>query len=373
MTAGPQAIVFVITQLDAGGAERALTQLVLRLDKSRFQPTVISLRPRPVGARAILVEQLEAAGVAVEFLNALQKWEFPRAVWRLSRRLQELRPAVVQSFLFHANVVTALAGKLSGVPVVAGMRVADPSRTRQRVERWLAPLIKMHICVSQSVADFYQKTVGISRDKLDVIPNGVDVERFAQALPVDRSSLPVPANRRLLVAIGRLERQKGHDWLLPILAKAFEELPEQELLLVGDGPDRGRLQQQASELGIGDRVHFLGWRSDVPELLRGADLLLLPSRWEGMPNVLLEAMAAGLPVLTTRVEGTTEILGPLATEQSVAVGDSAAFEDAIVRLCQDRVLSAELGQSNRERVLASFSLAVMTQAYEQIYMRLMKS
>jgi len=374
MTFGaPRTIVLVITQLDPGGAERALAQLALRLDRQKFRPIVISLRARPVVGRAFLVETLEAAGIPVEFLNARHKWELPRAVWRLRRRLRAVRPVAVQSFLFHANVVAALAGKWAGVPVVAGVRVADPIRSRQRAERWLAPLISRFVCVSQSVADFCEQTAGIAREKLVVIPNGVDVEKFAHAQPVDRAALPVPAGRRLLIAIGRLEKQKGHDWLLPVLARAFPQLPEHDLLLVGDGPEQARLQQQAGELGIASRVHFLGWRGDIPALLRAAELLLLPSRWEGMPNVLLEAMAAGLPVLTTRVEGTTEILGPLAPEQSVPAGDAAAFERALVSLASDAARSVDLGQQNRARVLASFSLAFSVQAYEQIYMELMKS
>ncbi|QDU28317.1 Putative glycosyltransferase EpsF [Anatilimnocola aggregata] len=369
----PRVIVLVITELDPGGAERAFTHLALRLDKSQWQPVVISLRARPTAANSILVDQLETAGIQVEFLNARHKWQFPWAIWCLRRRLRELRPAIVQSFLFHANVVSALAGRLAGTKVVAGVRVADPSRSRQRLERWLSPLIAKFVCVSQSVADFCEQSAGIAREKLQVIPNGVDVDRFANATSADRTTLGMPADRRLMIAIGRLEKQKGHDWLLPILARVFSELPAHDLLLVGDGTERTRLEQQAVQLGIRQRVHFLGRRTDVPELLRAAELMVLSSRWEGMPNVLLEAMAAGLPVVTTRVEGADEILGPLAARQCVAKGDSPSFERAVLALACEPELAAALGRANQSRVTARFSLAVMTQAYEQLYMRLTKS
>src|SRR5687767_9808047 len=124
MTSGsPRRLALVITGLEPGGAERALTHLALRINRDKFQPAVISLRPRPSGVQAELVEQLEAAGVPVDFLNARSKWQFPATIWNLSRRLRTLRPAVVQSFLFHANVTAALAAKLQGIPVLGGIRV----------------------------------------------------------------------------------------------------------------------------------------------------------------------------------------------------------------------------------------------------------
>lgn len=369
----PQPLALIITGLEPGGAERALTQLALRIDRNRFQPHVFGLRLPPAETQRELVEQLEAAEIPVEFLQTRYKWQFPVAVWRLSRRLRKLRPAIVQSFLFHANVVSAYAGKFSRVKVVAGVRVADPNGSRQRTERWIAPLVERFVCVSQSVADFCAQTCRLPQQKLVVIPNGVDVAKFRDAVAADRTKLGLPADRRFLIAVGRLDKQKGHDWLLPLLPQVFAERPQHDLLLVGDGPERETLQRQAEALGLEPRIHFLGWRGDVPSLLKLADLLLLPSRWEGMPNVLLEAMAAGKPTVTTRVEGAEEILGPLATEQLIELGDGPAFQKRVLAMTASNATAADLGEANQERVQQHFSLAVMAKAYEELYRQITNS
>jgi glycosyltransferase involved in cell wall biosynthesis len=294
-------------------------------------------------------------------------------VLRLKRRLQALRIGLVQSFLFHANVVAATAGRLAGVKVVAGIRVADPNRQRQRLERWLAPVIERYVCVSQSVADFSAEVAGLPREKLVVIPNGVDVARFRDATAIHLSTLGLPAGRRWLIAVGRLEKQKGYDRLLPLLPTVFEAHREYDLLLVGSGAERESLTRQARELGIEARVHFAGWQTNVPGLLKAAELLLLPSRYEGMPNVVLEAMAAALPVVATGVEGTAELLGPLAAEQLTPPEDGPAFQAALLAMLASRDGQIELGRANQRRVEERFSLAVMAIAYESFYTSLMNS
>ena len=373
MPAGPQPLALVITGLEPGGAERALTQLALRIDRAKFQPFVFSLQPKPREEKCGLVNQLAAADVPVEFLNARSKWQFASAVWRLSRRLRAIRPAIAQSFLFHANVVTALAGRISGVKVVAGIRVADPSRARHRAERWIARWVQKFVCVSQSVADFSATTALLPREKLCVIPNSVDIARFANAEPADGEALGLPPQRRFLIAVGRLDKQKGFDWLLPLLPRIFAERPSHDLLLVGDGPERSALQLQAKELGIDGRIHFLGWQPNVPGLLKLAELLVLSSRWEGMPNVLLEAMAAGLPVVSTAVEGAAEILGPLHDQQLAPFGDAAAFQNRVLALTAMVDPEAHLGQHNQQRVSDRFSLALLASAYEELYSRIINS
>jgi glycosyltransferase involved in cell wall biosynthesis len=373
MTTTARNLALVITELNPGGAERALTQLALRIDRTKFQPFVFSLQGRPAEEQDELVRQLKEAEIPVEFLNARSKWEFPAAVLQLKRRLRALQMELVQSFLFHANVVAATAGRLAGVKVVAGIRVADPNPQRQRVERWLAPVIERYVCVSQSVADFSAEVAKLPPEKLVVIPNGVDVARFRDAAPADLATLGLPAGRRWLIAVGRLHEQKGYDWLLPLLPPVFAAHPEYDLLIVGSGPQREALFQQARELHIAPRVHFAGWQPNVPELLKAADVLLLPSRYEGMPNVILEAMATSLPVVATRVEGTFELLGPLATHQLTPPGDAAAFRTSLLAMLASRGRQIEVGAANQRRAESHFSLAVMVTAYQDLYACLMNS
>jgi glycosyltransferase involved in cell wall biosynthesis len=369
----PPVVALLITQLDPGGAERALTKLALGLDRQRFTPLVISIRPRPRGDQALLVEQLEQAGIRVEFLNARSKLQFPLALIRLRGILRSSGARLVQSFLFHANVLAALGAKWAGIPAVAGVRVADPSRSRQIAEGLLAGLFARYVCVSQSVANFCQQKCGVPAEKITVIPNGVDVAAIDAARPVELASLGIASDRRLWISVGRLDKQKGHGWLLPILKRVFAQLPQHDLLLVGDGPEREALQRQARDLGLASRIHFLGWRSDVSALLKASELFLLPSRWEGMPNALLEAMAAGLPVVAMLVEGVAEILGPLSDEQGVVPGLASGFEEKLLSLAASASSRSSLGRANQDRVLHEFSLASAVQAYEQIYITLMKS
>ena len=145
------------------------------------------------------------------------------------------------------------------------------------------------------------------------------------------------------------------------------QVPDYDLLLVGDGEQRAKLEQRAKELNIADRVHLAGWRPDVLEILAASSLLVLPSKWEGMPNVVLQAMALGLPVLATSVEGTCELLGDLADPQTAAYGETQVFSRKLVAVLSDEAESERLGVQNRERARQSFSLAQMIRCYEELW------
>ena len=361
-------LALVITELEVGGAERCLVQVACGLDRARFAPVVYSLAARPPDSRSSLVRQLEDGGVPVRFVGVRAAWQLGTAVKRLRSMLAEQQPQVVQTFLFHANVVGTLAAR--GVPaprLVHGMRVADPSWFRQAVERRSTARADKVVCVSRSVSEFCAKRLRVPAEKLVVIPNGIDVEAYRGLPPADLRQFGLPPGRRAIVFVGRLHPQKGLDWFLSFAPQMFEQLPDHDLLMVGDGPERGRLESIVRSKGLGGRVHWAGWSPHVAEILLASDLLVLPSRWEGMPNVLLEGMAAGLPIVSTRAHGVEELLGPLADEQCADFGDAEAFLSRLRRLAENRQAAAELGRKNRERVERFFSRQAMLQAYEQVY------
>jgi len=361
-------IAFVITELDVGGAERCLVNLTTRLDRERFAPIVYSLAPRPSGDMEALVLNLEKANIPIHFVGVSSSWQFASAIRKLRKLLADQQPHVVQTFLFHANIVGTLAARVPGRPsIVNGIRVADPSRWRQRWERWLNRRVDKVVCVSQSVAEFCERQVRLPAGKLVVIPNGIDPDACPATPTGDLANLGFPADRRAIVYVGRLHEQKGVDWLLRLAPQVLSRLPDHDLLLVGDGPGRNKLKALATSLEISHRVHFAGWRPDVPNILAASSLLVLPSRWEGMPNAVLEAMATGLPVVSTRAAGVVELLGPLWELQTVEVGDASGFADRVLDFAEDPRRAEETGRQNRERVCDHFSLGAMVAAYERLY------
>ncbi|MBN1588909.1 MAG: glycosyltransferase [Pirellulales bacterium] len=361
-------VALCITELDVGGAERCLERLATRLDRDRFAPVVYVVAPRPEGDLACL-SALKAGGVEVCFLGFRRKWQLPLAVGRLANRLRRQKPVVTQSFLFHANIVARLAARLAGVPVVlSGIRVAERrSRWPLRVDRMTEGLVDRHVCVSQSVAQFAQRVAGLSQSKLVVIPNGIDPGQYVAQTPADLRSMNIDAGRRLVTYVGRLDPQKGLPWLIEGAKSWLGRVADCDLILVGRGPERNALESLVAQWGIADRVHFLGFRNDVPAILARSELVVLPSRWEGMPNAVLEAMAAGRPVVATDVEGVAELLGPNAAAQSVGYGQTEAFVEKIVGLLGDRELAGRLGRENRRRVEQKYTIESMVEAYESLW------
>jgi glycosyltransferase involved in cell wall biosynthesis len=366
MTHFPRRLALVITELDPGGAERMLVELATRLDRSRYQPQVYSLAPPPHPDRQILTRRLADAQIPTTFLGLRRASEFFSAISTLTSHLRNRPADLVQSFLFHANVVAARAALSAGTPrLVTGIRVADPRWWRIALERMATTRADRFVCVSQSVAEYVRRR-GFSSEKLTVIPNGVDLTRWQNAVPADLSPLGVAPGRQAILYVGRLDKQKGLDRFFSDLPDVLEQLPDHDLLLVGDGPLLRRLQKQAARFRFDERVHFLGWRDDVPSLMQASTLLVLPSRWEGMPNVVLEAMAAGKPVVATQSEGTVELLGLGALQQTVPVGDWAGLARRIVEVALDLKLAAQLGRQNQERA-EQFSLDRVAERYQRLY------
>ena len=360
-------VAFVITELNVGGAERCLTQLAIGLDRARFEPLVISIAPRPLGEQQMFVNLLEAAQLPVRFLNASSKWQLPIGMRRLRRELAAFRPDVVQSFLFHADVLARLAGRSNPCRSFMGLRVADPTRWRQRCERWAARQATAVVCVSEAVREYARDEARIDPEKLVVIPNAIDVEMQRAVEPLNVTSIGVGESRRLILCVGRLHPQKGIEWLLETMPAVFERLPDHDLLVVGTGPDKARLESQARALNMDKRVHFVGWRDDVPRLMATSSQLVLSSRWEGMPNVVLEAMAAALPVVATNTHGVRELLGADHKCQTVEFGDTNALVDRLVSFGSDDELAGRIGAANQSRAATCFSLKGMVAAYESLY------
>jgi len=366
-------IALCITDLEVGGAERCLAELAARLDQTRFAPVVYSLASPPADSRRHCATRIEEAGVPIVYLGARSVWSFWPTLGELRRLLASQRPQLIQTFLFHANVIGRLAGRWAGVRrVVSGLRVAEHgSRWHLWADRTTRRWVDRYVCVSQAVARFAQTEGGLPGARLVVIPNGIDAAQYP-ASPARLAELGVEGAHGVVTYVGRLDWQKDVLWLLQAAPQFLAESPGIHLLIVGAGPQAEELQRFAGQLGIGNRVHFLGFRQDVPAVLAVSRLLVLPSRWEGMPNVVLEAMASRLPVVAADVEGVRELLGPAVEQQVVRHGDSAGLAAKVLRLLNDRELAAELGHSNRLRAEEAFAIERMVAAYEELWTMLVE-
>jgi len=370
-------VALCITELRVGGAEHALVELATRLDRSRFAPFVCSMKPRPTDEEHSFVQQLTEADISIEFANIGPPWSLPGGLLRLRNAFKKHKPQVCQSFLFHANFFSRLAARAAGVPIViSGIRVAEREKTwHLRLDRMTQSLVDKYVCVSKGVADF-TALMGIPQRKICIIPNGIDPADYENVPKSDLARFGRLPHTHQVIVIGRLHRQKGIDWLLQTLSHWLEPRADCELLIVGDGPERAVLEQTAAQQPCRSRIHFLGQRRDVPELLAASDLLLLPSRWEGMPNVVMQAMAAGLPVVATEVEGIEELLAQqskafgdsMPLMQTCKFGDTAAFASKINQFLDDEKLRQITGIRNKEKIRQHFQIEQMVAAYEELWL-----
>lgn len=363
-------LAFCITDLDPGGAERALYHLVTRLDPARWEPAVFCLT-----SGGLLATQLQAAGIPVHVLDVAHAWQIPGAIWRLRNLLREWQPALVQTFLFHGNFVGRLAAWGAGAPlVISGIRVAEQrAKGHLWLDRWTQSLVNFHVCVSEAVAEFSASRGKLPREKLLVIRNGVEFERFAQAEPAALAEFGIPPGSQVVMSVGRLDPQKGLRTLIAAAQPLCARYATLHLLIVGEGAQRSELERELTHRQLTERVHLAGWRGDVPRLLRAAHLFVLPSLWEGLPNAVLEAMAAGLPVICSRVEGASELIEDRQSGILVSPGAADELRAAIAAALDDPVFAGHIAAGGQQRVREKFTWEGMAQQYAALYRRLIEA
>ena len=363
----PIPILIVTTELGMGGAERAVANLACRLDRTRFAARVVVLDSPPEPPKDGLVTQLESTGIPLTFLNCRSKWQLFSAVRKLKRIVREQQPQVVISFLFHANVVTALATRGMNLIRLPALRVIEQGWWRRKLQTWSARGAGRILCVSEGVRSFAEHSLKLPPEKLVVIPNAVDlasIEPNPYGPPTDR--------RHRILAVGRLHEQKGFDWLIFRLAALLREKPDWELVILGEGDQVAELTVQIESEGLNDSVRLEGWKNDLPRWFATSEVFALSSRWEGMPNALIEAMAHGLPVMATNVEGVAELLSGNLSEQIVNHWEMPEAEAFLRRLMEDSQLRENLGKANRKQIQTHFSFEQIVPRYEQLIEQVLK-
>tara|TARA_R110002049_G_scaffold2750_4_gene21972 strand:+ start:145507 stop:146634 length:1128 start_codon:yes stop_codon:yes gene_type:complete len=360
----------VITELAPGGAERCLAELAVGLAETGDRVRVCSIASLPSADRGQLVDKIKNADIPLHSCECDHSYQFVSAYQKLAKWMQAGQADLCQTFLFHANVLGTIAAERSGTKKrVGGLRVAEPNRFRELVERWAVRRMDSLVCVSDAVQLFALQRLNCPSARSIVIPNGVDVSRFAGAPPLDWSAIGWPRDAQVILFVGRMHPQKGIDQLRRHIDRLIPKDTHRRMLLVGDGPQAAEIDAWIEQVGDG-RIKRLPWQPDVAPLMRSAQLLILPSRYEGMPNVILEAMAAGRPVVCSRVEGIDELLPARAATsalQTYRPGDEAKMLDLVDAFCTAPETADEVGASNQAEVRNHFSMAAMIDAYRRHY------
>lgn len=359
-------VLFVIATLDPAGAERQMVHLCRRLPRDEFDTAVCCLtRGGPLEA------DLRREGIPVEVLNKSGRWDL-RAVARLTGLMRRSRPDIVHTWLPTANTLGRVAAISARVPVlIASERAADVWKgfSRRAADRALAHCTTLILTNADAVRSFLIERIGLPERKIRVIRNGFDIAEFdAAAALALQSPLPERGDAPVIGSVGRLEPQKGMTHLIDAAALLRREYGRPfQVWIAGGGPDEAALRRQAEQAGVADCVRFLGLRMDVPALMGRFDLFALPSLWEGLPNVALEAMAARRAVVATRVNGTPEAVEEGRTGLLVPPRDAAALAKALTELLADAERRRAFGEAGRRRVETEFGMATMVARTVEAY------
>ncbi len=365
--ARPLRTMFVNTTLEVGGAETLLVDLVRRLDRSRVIPEVCCLKDRGSLGRELAAE--------VPVFDRLLSGKFDlRVLPRLMRLFRSRRiDAVVTVGGGDKMFWGRLAARLAGVPVVASaLHSTGWPDGVTRLNHWLTRWTDVFIAVAKPHGQHLIECEKFPAERVCVIPNGVDVDRF-RPRPIDnalRRQIGLPDGAPVAGILAALRPEKHHEMFLHVAAQVRREVPAAHFLVIGDGSLRPGLEQLAGELGLREVVHFLGTRSDVPELLALLDVLLLTSHNEANPVSILEALACGKPVVATRVGSVPETVLDGQVGYLVEPGGVDSMAQRVVQLFHNPARAAALGASGRQSVIDGWSLDQMVRGYEDLLERL---
>ena len=347
--------------------------MVLNLVKHlppRFEPVVVCLNSAgPIG------EEIRKTGVEFHVLGVTPGWRRPFDLIDIERKLTMLQADIVHTFLLTASLYGRLAAMLARVPIIIGTEVniyEQKNPWHIKAERWLMGKTDRVVVSAESVRDFYVEQVGADRERIDVVYNAVDWAQLGSTATREeiRTGFGIPADAPLAGIIARLTEQKAHAHLFQAMAST-PGLARLQLLVVGDGHLRASLEKQVVDLRLDDRVHFLGARRDLGNILSAIDLFVMPSLWEGLPLSMVLAMGAALPVVATRVAGIPEVVHDGETGLLVPPADPAALGAALEKLVQSPELRARIGAAARTFALPRFGVDGYVASITGLYDRLL--
>ncbi|MCZ6598378.1 MAG: glycosyltransferase family 4 protein [Planctomycetota bacterium] len=368
-----------VMEATIGGTRRHITEATRGLLREGVDVYLVVSAERQPDFRDDLAD-LERAGACVLELPMVREVRPGldiRHARALVRHVREVRPDIVHAHSSKGGVLGRWASLRTGI----GRRIYSPhtfaflhsarfGRLRRRlyysVERWFGQRTDRIVAVSATEAETIRSSGVIDPDRVRVVPNGIDVAPYADLVPADLTPFGVPAGAPVAAVVGLVYEAKGQDLAVEVLARpGCEDL---HLLIAGEGECRADFERLARERGVADRAHFLGWRKDVPSLLAASDFLLMPSRWEGMPYITMEALAARVPVVASRVDGVRELVRDGETGYTADVGSAASLAAACERmLALEPEERRAMGARGLDLVRASHGLDAMVRGLLEVY------
>ena len=360
----PIRIFYVIDTLDRGGTQTALYHLVDKLPAHRYRQRIYCLND---SVNDDVLRKLQEAGAEVVVVG---KWKllFFVGLLRLYLDFRRLRPHVVQTYLSYGDLIGRVLARITGVPVLLSSIRARNLAKRSflfHLDRLTMPWVRKVVFNSKLVIPFSLERESVSSKQVVYIPNGVERKLgpkgyFRKKLQID-TDIPVIGN------VGRLDPQKGHIYLLVAFQRLLTSLSEARLILAGQGHLRDELDKEVAQRNLKEQVHFIGDCSDMGSFFSDIDLYVHSALFEGMPNAVMEAMAAGLPVVATDVDGTKELIVSGETGWLVPAEDPAKLAECMEYALMHSEEARHIGQAAARRMEDEFSVDKMARAYDRLY------
>ncbi len=357
-------ILHIIQSLDNGGCENMLLRTLPLLGD--FEHKIVTLKEP-----GELAPKFVSAGIIIETLHISSFLDIS-GLSRLRRFIQTEQPGIILTYLFHADMIGRLAlHNATAAPIIPFLRTTynHPKYLIARILEWLTkPLVKRYLANSEAVKNFYVTHLGVDTKKITVIPNGIDITYFDSITPDPelRKSVGIAPDDFTIICVANLHINKGHRYLLEAFEDTHKKLPNVHLLIVGDGVERDNLKSQLRNYDSQDNITFLGHRTDIPELLKISDLFVLPTLFEGQSNALLEAMASGIPVITTDIPENRDLIEHNVSGILVPTQASAVLSQKIQELRHNQETRRALSTMAKQTIRDTFSLDRATNSFQRI-------
>ena len=384
-------VLTVISGLAMGGAERFAIELACSLDRTIFEPVVCALWQRRDPAELYWAQRLTEAGITVLFATDGARRDGPRRYLQglryLARHFRHAPVDIAHSHLPLAGLMILLTKRALGAKAI--MRTAHAGKEwgdgplaylcRQLFTKWVFPLtFDVEACVSRPMMEAFNQRPGarLRGRKSLLLNNAIHLEHFQthtdpQRVRAERVKLGWQPSERIIGSVGRLSKEKGYDILIEAAALVRAQMPQVKFVVVGHGAQWEPLQQQIARLGLQETFFLAGMHTDVTPFYALMDLFVLPSVWEGLPTVILESMASGVPVVATEIPGTRELITHGHTGWLVAPNNAASLAEGLLTALQSPAACERVARTAQQEVAPCFALDRVAKQYERLYLELL--